>query len=102
MKHGPNALLEKGRPVIVLATSDKSDGNSQLRYRKTMANILEVNARDGQVIAIAGDGDEEVGEEVQNVRYVPAARELLLPLLEIVPLQLLCGALQPGSHAEIL
>lgn len=97
MKHGPNALLEKGRPVIVLATSDKSDGNSQLRYRKTMANIVEVNARDGQVIAIAADGDEEIGEEVKDVRYVPAAPELLLPLLEIVPLQFLCWALKSAS-----
>ena len=99
MKHGPNALLEKGRPVIVLATRDKSDENSQLRYRKTMANIIEVNARDGQVIAIAVDGDKEICEEVKDVRYVPEAPEMLLPLLEIVPLQLLCGALQSGNPA---
>jgi len=109
MKHGPNALIDEDLPVVVIATRDEQDPNSVLRYEKTVSNIKEVKARQGQVIAIATDGDEEIREAVDHVIYIPPAPELLLPLLEIVPLQLLayhiavrrgCDVDQPRNLAK--
>ena len=109
MKHGPNALIDENLPVVVVATQDKHDPNSVLRYEKTMSNIKEVTARGGKVIAVATEGDEEIKESVDHVLYVPHAPELLLPILEVVPLQLLayhiavrrgCDVDQPRNLAK--
>src|SRR5437016_2220166 len=109
MKHGPNALIDEELPVVILATKDPSDHDSVLRYEKTISNMKEVKARSGQVIAIATDGDEEIKEAADHVIYVPPAPELLLPLLEVVPLQLLayhiavrrgCDVDQPRNLAK--
>ena len=89
MKHGPNALIDENLPVVVLATRDPDDPDSVLRYEKTISNIKEVTARSGKVIAIATEGDHEIHESADHVLYVPKAPELLLPILEVVPLQLL-------------
>jgi glutamine---fructose-6-phosphate transaminase (isomerizing) len=109
MKHGPNALIDENLPVVIVATKDPGDPNSVLRYEKTMSNVKEVKAREGQVIAVAVEGDEEIKESVDHVLYVPQAPELLLPILEIVPLQLLayhiavrrgCDVDQPRNLAK--
>ena len=109
MKHGPNALIDENLPVVVLATCDPNDPLSKVRYDKTLSNIKEVKARSGKVIAIATEGDEEIRESVDNAIFVPAAPELLLPILEIVPLQLLayhiavrrgCDVDQPRNLAK--
>jgi glucosamine--fructose-6-phosphate aminotransferase (isomerizing) len=109
MKHGPNALIDENLPVVVLATRDPDDPDSVLRYEKTMSNIKEVTARSGKVIAIATEGDEEIHESADHVLYVPQAPELLLPILEVVPLQLLayhiavrrgCDVDQPRNLAK--
>lgn len=109
MKHGPNALIEENLPVVVIATKDPEDPNSVLRYEKTVSNIKEVKAREGKVVAIATEGDEEIRESVDHVFYVPRAPELLLPILEVVPLQLLayhiavrrgCDVDQPRNLAK--
>ena len=109
MKHGPNALIDENLPVVVVATRDPNDAHSVLRYEKTVSNIKEVKAREGQVIAIATEGDEEIKESVDHVLYVPQAPELLLPILEVVPLQLLayhiavrrgCDVDQPRNLAK--
>jgi glucosamine--fructose-6-phosphate aminotransferase (isomerizing) len=109
MKHGPNALIDENLPVVVLATRDPDDPDSVLRYEKTMSNIKEVTARSGKVIAIATEGDEEIHESADHVLYVPKAPELLLPILEVVPLQLLayhiavrrgCDVDQPRNLAK--
>ena len=109
MKHGPNALIDENLPVVVLATKDPNDPDSVLRYEKTMSNIKEVTARSGRVIAIATEGDEEIKEAADHVLFVPAAQELLLPILEVVPLQLLayhiavrrgCDVDQPRNLAK--
>jgi glucosamine--fructose-6-phosphate aminotransferase (isomerizing) len=109
MKHGPNALIDENLPVVVLATCDRNDPDSVLRYEKTVSNIKEVKARSGKVIAVATEGDEEIREEVDRVLYVPPTPELLLPILEIVPLQLLayhiavrrgCDVDQPRNLAK--
>ena len=109
MKHGPNALIDETLPVVVLATQDSADSGSRLRYEKTLSNLQEVTARSGRVIAVACEGQQDIAQLVEQVIYVPAAPELLLPLIEIVPLQLLayhiavrrgCDVDQPRNLAK--
>ena len=109
MKHGPNALIDETLPVVVLATKDDANPDSVLRYEKTLSNIQEVTARAGKVIAIAIDGDTHIGQLVDHVIFIPPAPELLLPILEVVPLQLLayhiavrrgCDVDQPRNLAK--
>src|SRR6202789_4322021 len=109
MKHGPNALIDETLPVVVLVTRDDSDPASKLRYEKTLSNIQEVTARSGRVIAVATEGDTTIGNLVEHVIHVPPAFELLSPLIEIVPLQLLayyiavrrgCDVDQPRNLAK--
>ena len=109
MKHGPNALIDESLPVVVIATRDEHDPASKLRYEKTLSNIQEVTARSGRVIAIATEGDSTIGTLVEHVVFIPPAAELLSPLIEIVPLQLLayyiavrrgCDVDQPRNLAK--
>ena len=109
MKHGPNALIDENLPVVIIATCDQTSELSRTRYEKTCSNLKEVKARSGRVIAIATEGDEEIKEAADHVLYVPAAPEELLPILEIVPLQLLayhiavrrgCDVDQPRNLAK--
>src|SRR5271168_1004305 len=109
MKHGPNALIDETLPVVVLATKDESNRDSVLRYEKTLSNIQEVTARSGRVIAVAVQGDEHIRQLVDHVLYVPSASELLLPVLDVIPLQLLayhiavrrgCDVDQPRNLAK--
>jgi glutamine---fructose-6-phosphate transaminase (isomerizing) len=109
MKHGPNALIDENLPVVIIATRDEKDPGSMVRYEKTLSNMKEVKARSGRVIAVANEGDEEIRESADQVIYVPKAPELLLPILEVVPLQLLayhiavrrgCDVDQPRNLAK--
>ncbi len=88
LKHGPNALVDEKLPVVVLATCDHSDPDSVLRYKRTLEVMKEVKSRKGQLVAVATEGDAEVEDIADHVFYVPAAPELLLPILEVIPLQL--------------
>jgi glutamine---fructose-6-phosphate transaminase (isomerizing) len=109
MKHGPNALIDANLPVVVLATRDESDPGSMLRYEKSVSNIQEVKARDGVVISVVTQGDELARKASDQVIEIPPAPELLAPILEIVPLQLLayhiavrrgCDVDQPRNLAK--
>ncbi|MDQ2834780.1 MAG: glutamine--fructose-6-phosphate transaminase (isomerizing) [Acidobacteriota bacterium] len=109
MKHGPNALIDEILPVVCIATKDPTDPSSVLKYEKTLSNIQEVTARSGRVIAIAIEGDEEIKHLVEHTIQIPQAPELLLPVLEVVPLQLLayhiavrrgCDVDQPRNLAK--
>ncbi|MEI9978154.1 MAG: glutamine--fructose-6-phosphate transaminase (isomerizing) [Edaphobacter sp.] len=109
MKHGPNALIDETLPVVCIATKDPNDPSSVLKYEKTLSNIQEVTARSGRVIAIAIEGDEEIKQLVEHTIQIPQAPELLLPILEVVPLQLLayhiavrrgCDVDQPRNLAK--
>src|SRR5579864_3620058 len=88
LKHGPNALVDEKLPVVVLATCDHADPDSVLRYRRTLDVMKEVRSRRGPLVAVATEGDREVEAIANHVFYVPAAPELLLPILEVIPLQL--------------
>jgi glucosamine--fructose-6-phosphate aminotransferase (isomerizing) len=109
MKHGPNALIDETLPSVVIATRDTTDPTSVQRYEKTLSNIQEVTARSGKVIAVATAGDTHIGQLVDHVLFIPAAPELLAPVLETVPLQLLayhiavrrgCDVDQPRNLAK--
>jgi glucosamine--fructose-6-phosphate aminotransferase (isomerizing) len=109
MKHGPNALIDENLPVVVLATRDEKDHDSMVRYEKSVSNIKEVKARDGIVISVVTEGDQLAREASDHVIEIPMAPELLLPILEIVPLQLLayhiavrrgCDVDQPRNLAK--
>lgn len=82
LKHGTLALIVEGVPVIALATQKSV-------YEKTLSNIKEVKARDAVVIGIAAQGDSELEKYLDHVIFVPETDELLIPLLTVVPLQLL-------------
>src|SRR5580692_5230021 len=88
LKHGPNALVDEKLPVVVLATCDHHDPDSVLRYRRTLEVMKEVKSRRGPLVTVATEGDEEVAKIADQVFYVPAVPELLLPIVEVIPLQL--------------
>src|ERR1700691_901404 len=109
MKHGPNALIDENLPVVVVATRDENDPASMTRYEKSCSNIQEVKARDGIVISIVTEGDTVARQASHSVVVVPAVPEILAPLLEIIPLQLLayhiavrrgCDVDQPRNLAK--
>jgi glucosamine--fructose-6-phosphate aminotransferase (isomerizing) len=88
VKHGPNALIDENLPVVIIATCDRNDPGSVLRYQKNVANIKGFKQQSGRVIAIASQDDEDMRKLADHTIFVPQASELLLPILEIVPLQL--------------
>ncbi len=81
MKHGPIALIDRDMPVIALVPRDP------LR-EKMLSNIEQVRAREGTVIAVANEGDEEIAEKADETIFVPASSPLLAPVLTSIPLQL--------------
>src|SRR5450432_2522070 len=74
MKHGPIALIDEHMPVVVVMPRDAN-------YEKTLGNVQEVRARDGRVIAVATDGDEEAPKLAEHVLYVPKVPDALVPLV---------------------
>ncbi len=109
MKHGPNALIDENLPVVVIATRDESDAASMTRYEKTVSNLQEVKARDGIVITVVSEGDQLARSSSDHAIEIPTAPELLSPILEIIPLQLLayhiavrrgCDVDQPRNLAK--
>jgi glutamine---fructose-6-phosphate transaminase (isomerizing) len=102
LKHGPIALLDPDTPVLAIATASKT-------YDKVISNIEESRAREARVIAVATEGDTAIAQHADEVFYVPAAPELLSPLLSVLPLQLLayhaavvrgCNVDQPRNLAK--
>ncbi|MFY7830134.1 MAG: glutamine--fructose-6-phosphate transaminase (isomerizing) [Flectobacillus sp.] len=102
MKHGPIALIDAEMPVVFIATKDSS-------YDKVVSNIQEVKARKGQVIAIVTEGDKLIPTMADYVVEIPAMHEALIPLVSVIPLQLLsyhiavmrgCNVDQPRNLAK--
>ncbi len=82
MKHGPIALIDESMPVVILAPQGPA-------YEKVLSNLQEAKARGGKIIAVATEGDDEVTRFADRVLLVPAACDLLTPVVLAVPLQLL-------------
>ena len=95
MTHGPIALVDRDMPVSFVAALDST-------YEKVLANIEEVNARGGRIIAIASKGDTRLEGLAEEVGYVPASHPLLSPILTTVPLQLIAyhAALERGHDVD--
>ena len=102
MKHGPIALIDEEMPVFVIATKGTS-------YEKVVSNIQEVKARKGKIIAIVTEGDTQVKEMADYTIEIPETDEILVPLVSVVPLQLLsyhiavmrgCNVDQPRNLAK--
>ena len=102
MKHGPIALIDENLPVVAIATKSSV-------HDKMLSNIEEVKARGGQVITVATQGDQDVLKKADYTLYVPDVPEILVPILSIIPLQLLayyvavlrgCDVDQPRNLAK--
>ncbi|MEK6782941.1 MAG: glutamine--fructose-6-phosphate transaminase (isomerizing) [Bacteroidota bacterium] len=102
MKHGPIALIDQEMPVVFIATKDSS-------YEKIVSNIQEVKARKGRIISIVTEGDTIIPKMSEFVIEVPATLEQLMPLVTVIPLQLLsyhiavlrgCNVDQPRNLAK--
>jgi len=102
MKHGPIALIDEDMPVVFIATKD-------MIYDKVISNLEEVRARKGKIIAIASHGDKEITKLADHVIYIPVVNQTLLPILAVIPLQLLayyiavkrgCDVDQPRNLAK--
>jgi glucosamine--fructose-6-phosphate aminotransferase (isomerizing) len=109
MKHGPNALIADGLPVVVIATCDWKAEDSRVRYERTISNIKEAKARGAAILALVTEGDREVREMADHLIVLPHTNELLSSILEVVPLQLLayhigvlrgCDVDQPRNLAK--
>lgn len=102
MKHGPIALIDEEMPVVFIATRDSS-------YEKIVSNIQEVKARKGRVIAVVTEGDKLIPGMAEFTIEVPAVQETLMPIVSVIPLQLLsyhiavmrgCNVDQPRNLAK--
>ncbi|WP_158748624.1 SIS domain-containing protein [Acidobacterium sp. S8] len=89
LKHGPNALVSKDAPLVMIATQDRNDPDSILRYEKTVQLMRDMQAQGAEIVALASEGDTEVPQLAHTTIHVPDASEYLLTILEVVPLQLL-------------
>jgi glucosamine--fructose-6-phosphate aminotransferase (isomerizing) len=93
LKHGPNALVGEHVPLVALATVDRSLDDSILRYEKTLQLLDDMKKQGARVIAIANTGDRDVAALTTDCIFVEAASEHLLPIEEVIPLQLFSYAM---------
>jgi len=87
-KHGPNALIDFRLPLVMIATCDRNDPGSVVRYEKNVSNMEGFKKQGATLIALATEGDTAVAQLADHTVFIPAAPELLSPILEIIPLQL--------------
>jgi glucosamine--fructose-6-phosphate aminotransferase (isomerizing) len=102
LKHGPNALVSDRVPVVILATVDRDSEDSRRRYEKTLQLLTDLQVQKATVLAIANAGDDDVRRLVSDCVFVEVAREHLLPIAEVVPLQLFSYfmALEHGVNVD--
>ncbi len=101
MKHGPSALVDKSLPVVMILTRGSDDPTSELRYSKSLANLEELVGRGTPVIVVANQRDDEIASKASHVLTIPEAPSLLLPILEIIPLQLLAYHLAVARGMDV-
>jgi glucosamine--fructose-6-phosphate aminotransferase (isomerizing) len=98
LKHGPIALIEEGQPVIVIVPSLR---DSDSLHPKVISNIQEIRARGAKVIAIAEEGDTEVGQWSEHVIFVPQTEQLFAAILTVIPLQAFAMALAEAKGLDV-
>jgi glutamine---fructose-6-phosphate transaminase (isomerizing) len=109
MKHGPNALIDENLPVVFLAAYDPASPESHQRYEKVLNNIKEVKSRDGIIVSVGNENETDLIESSDHFIPLPSTTEFLLPILEVIPFQLLayhcavrrgCDVDQPRNLAK--
>ena len=102
LKHGPNALVSDEVPLVVLATVDRGDAESVLRYEKTLSLLEDMKAQGARTIAIGNSGDHTLAAICSHVIEVEETNEYLLPMCEVIPLQMFAYymALQNGVDVD--
>lgn len=88
LKHGPNALVSDATPLVMIATVDPNDTESVQRYEKIVQLMRDMREQGANILAVANQGDDVVAGLATNVVFVESAREALLPMYEVIPLQL--------------
>jgi glucosamine--fructose-6-phosphate aminotransferase (isomerizing) len=102
LKHGPNALVSKESPLVMIATVDRSDSESVERYEKVVQLMSDMRTQGATIVAIANTGDAAVAELADHVIPVDEATEALLTICEVIPLQIFsyCMAIQNGIDVD--
>jgi glucosamine--fructose-6-phosphate aminotransferase (isomerizing) len=98
LKHGPIALIEEGQPVIVIVPSQRDEDSL---HPKVISNIQEIRARGARVIAIAEEGDNQVGDYAEHVVFVPKAESIFASLLTVIPLQMFALELSTAKGLDV-
>jgi glutamine---fructose-6-phosphate transaminase (isomerizing) len=101
LKHGPNALVSKDSPLIMIATADAGDPDSLLRYSKVVQLMKDMRAQGATIVALATEGDREVPQHSDTCLFIPASNDLLSTILEVVPLQLLAYTLAISRGIDV-
>lgn len=102
LKHGPNALVSPEAPLVILATRDPNDPDSVLRYEKTLHLMRDMHKQGARIVCICSEDDEAALHLSTYAVAVPRVDEFLLPMLEVVPLQMLAYfmAVQRGINVD--
>jgi glucosamine--fructose-6-phosphate aminotransferase (isomerizing) len=102
LKHGPNALVTKETPLVMIATVDRADSESTERYDKVLQLMSDMRAQGATIVAIANTGDDAVARIADHVIPVNEATEALLAICEVIPLQIFsyCMAIQNGIDVD--
>jgi len=101
LKHGPNALVSAHVPLVVLATVDGDDPESMLRYEKTVSLLYDMREQGARVLALANAGDTTIASLATHTIWIEPACESLLPITEVVPLQLFAYTMAVSHGVDV-
>ncbi len=90
LKHGPNALVSKEAPLIMIATNDANDPDSLLRYSKVLQLMKDMREQGARIVALATEGDREAPLYCDSCIFIPPSSDLLSTILEVVPSSIAC------------
>jgi glutamine---fructose-6-phosphate transaminase (isomerizing) len=101
LKHGPNALVNRNTPLVVLATCDPHAPDSLLRYEKTASLLRDMKKQGAEVISIVNEGDTRIAELSSHTISIPQCEEYISPIYEVVPFQLLAYFMAIGRGIDV-
>lgn len=101
LKHGPNALVNRNNPLVVLATCDPHAPDSVLRYEKTVNLVRDMHKQGAQILSVVTEGDTRIAELSDHTIAIPAVAEYISPLFEVVPLQLLAYFMATARNIDV-
>lgn len=101
LKHGPNALVNPETPLLMVATVDRAESGSVLRYERTLQLMRDMRRQGAEILAVADSGDSEVAELANCVFTVEPASEALLAIAEVIPLQLFAYCMATANGVDV-